>query len=181
MKHRYSSYMAIAIAAVVAAGCSAPKILARSDWQPQPITVDGSPDDWPQPLRYSNVDTKLAYSISNDNDKLYFCIMTTDRGIQTKIMFGGMQIRVDVPGKDDVPATLLYPIPGRIAFPKKPDPKSTGSPTPIDRQKLMAEANTLQVSGFPFSVDASELPLINKYAVSMKVDLTASSSIGMPR
>ena len=165
---------AIIIACIVLLGCSGSKNLAVSDWQSQPIVVDGNADEWQQPLRYANSDTKLNYSISNDDGKLYFCFINSDRREQTKMMMGGIQIRIDAVGKDDTPVTLLYPIPGRITFPdrsKETDSGNTNGPR-FDRQQLMSEANTLQVSGFPFAKESTELPLINKFGVNVATSFT---------
>lgn len=167
MKILYFNRMAAAIGCIVLLGCSGSKNLAVSDWQPQPVVVNGNADDWPQPLRYANSDTKLNYSVSNDDGKLYICIITSDRRTQTKIMMAGLQIRIDAAGKDDTPVTLLYPIPGRVTFPNRSKENDNNNAPHVDRQQMMSEANTLQVSGFPFAKELTELPLINKFGANV--------------
>ena len=156
--------LAAAAMVVVAGGCSGSKTLASSEWRSDAVTVDGNPDEWQQPLRYANSATGLSYSISNDNDKIYFCFTTTDGRALRKMTMGGLQIQIEAP--DVSPVTFLYPIPGTIK-PEKNPPKEQPPQKKAGEWQLSEQATSLQVSGFPFAQAATELPLMNKYGANV--------------
>lgn len=174
MKTYYSTCLAFAAITIIsiAAGCSGAKTLATSTWQSQPVVIDGNMDDWQQPLRYANADTRVNYSFTNDGEKLYLCLLTVDRRAQSKIMLGGLQIKIQdaSAGKDEKVATLIYPIGGSITFPK-PDKDADPNKRP-DMQQIIGQASSLQVSGFPFAQVETELPLLNKYGVNVAMNFT---------
>jgi hypothetical protein len=176
MKLLNPNRLTVIISCIVMLGCSGPKSLTSSPWQSKPIVVDGSADEWEQPLRYMNSDTKLNYSVSNDGQKLYFCFISADRRSQIKTIMGGLQIRVEGSDKGKTTTTLLYPIPGRIKFPARPK-DGDNSAQQFDRQQLMMEANSMQVSGFSFAKETTELPLINKYGVNVAATFTTDDRL----
>jgi hypothetical protein len=163
MKSLYSIALAMAVIFAVAVGCAGSKrVLASSEWRSQTVTVDGMPDDWQQPLRYANIATGLNYSISNDNEKLYFCITTNERRSLAKMTMGGLQIQVEAAGM--TPAYMLYPIPGTVQPAK---PKKGQEENKKKDWQLSEEATSLQVAGFPFAQATTELPLINKFGANV--------------
>jgi hypothetical protein len=166
MKSRSFSILGTAIIFAVAGGCSASKTIATSEWRSQSVVVDGKPDEWQLPLRYANAATGLNYAISNDDQNLYFCFTTSDRRALAKITMGGLEMQIAA--ADMKPVTLLYPIPGTIKPEKNPPKGQEQNKKP--EFKLSDEANSLQVSGFPFAQAATELPLINKYGVRVGTD-----------
>lgn len=168
MKSRSITSLIALIILAIAGGCGGSKIPATSEWRSKTMIVDGKADEWQQPLRYANSATGLSYSIVNDDEKLYFCFATSDGRALAKIMRGGLQMQVAAPGMQ--PVTLLYPIPGTIR-PEKNPPKGqdTGKKNPGD-YKLSEHATSLQVSGFPFAQATTELPLMNKFGVSVATE-----------
>lgn len=169
MKAAYPILLVILLCA-----CSSSKTFVSTEWQQKPVVVDGIADEWQQPLRYANSDTQLNYSVTNDANKLYFCFMTTDPRVTGKIAMGGIQIRVAFPGTESRPATLIYPIAGRVNFPAHPkdkDGKAQPARGPM-KFDLTGEAGTMQVSGFPFAQETTELPLLNNLGISVATNST---------
>lgn len=73
------------------------------------IEPDGSAADWPMPLRYTNSQYTLSYSITNDNRNIYVCIMTSDPEMRHRIMKAGMTVYFDPKGKQKKKMALVYP------------------------------------------------------------------------
>ncbi|MEJ0034141.1 MAG: hypothetical protein WDO15_29125 [Bacteroidota bacterium] len=164
MKSLYLIALAMAVIFAIAVGCSgAKRVLASSEWRAQTVTVDGNPDDWQQPLRYANIATGLSYSISNDDEKIYFCITTNERRGLAKMTMGGLQLQVEAAGTK--PAYILYPIPGTV----KPEKQSKKGQQENKKKEwqLSEEATSLQVAGFSFAPTVTELPLINKFGANV--------------
>lgn len=153
----------MAVIFAIAVGCSgSKKILASSEWRTQTVSVDGKTDDWQMPLRYANTATGLSYSISNDDQRIYFCITTSERRPLAKITMGGLQFQVEAAGVN--PAYMLYPIPGTVQ-PEKP--KKGQEENKKKDWQLSEDATSMQVAGFPFAQSPTELPLINKYGANV--------------
>lgn len=85
----------------------------QASWQTKPIVADGIPDEWNLPLRYYDSKSGLQYNITNDEDALYFCIRATEQKAQRSILSAGMDIKMDVTGKNKETADVKFPLPGR--------------------------------------------------------------------
>jgi len=66
-----------------------------SNWQKQPLTIDGSDSDWVRPLPGIEATEKLTYAMTNDADNLYVLISTKDPAEQNKILSGGMTVWIN--------------------------------------------------------------------------------------
>jgi len=91
-------------------GCRSSRSDRSSDgntalWQQQPLTIDGSDDDWIKPLPYQNKKEQLSYAISNDRDNIYIMLTTGSRQVQQKIIQGGLTVWFNTQAeKDEAPA-----------------------------------------------------------------------------
>jgi len=74
----------------------------------QPIIIDGKINDWPLPLLYYNAETKLSYSIRNDDSAFYFCIRATEETTQMRLARVGFQLSIDPNGKKKQKFNLVY-------------------------------------------------------------------------
>jgi hypothetical protein len=81
----------------------------KAAWITSPVKVDGNGNEWTNPLRYYDADTKLSFAFANDDKNLYLCFQTNDNLNQMKIMHAGMQISLNVKGSHT--ATINFPIP----------------------------------------------------------------------
>jgi hypothetical protein len=74
----------------------------------QPIIIDGKINDWSLPLQYFNAETKLNYSITNDDSAFYFCIRATEENTQMRLTQFGFQLSIDPNGKKKQKFNLIY-------------------------------------------------------------------------
>jgi len=98
---------------VVNSGCS-PKLLPDGHFQDTKVVVDGNINDWGLPLRYSNPEYNMQYSVTNDDKNIYVCIYTKDETFKKRILKTGMSICFDPKGEKDKKMSLVFPV-------KKPD------------------------------------------------------------
>ncbi len=77
-------------------GCIGAPQLA-SPWTSSGIQVDGSDVDWSH-RRYVLEAVPLTLSVANDAEFFYLCAVTTDRGLQMRILGSGMELWVDPKG-----------------------------------------------------------------------------------
>ena len=73
-----------------------------------PAQVTGTP--WPVP-QGEDKKTSLAYAIGNDETNLYLRFQTVDPVSQMKILRSGLEMEITVPGKENAPVFLKYPVP----------------------------------------------------------------------
>lgn len=91
---------------VLALNSCAPKVYQSVDWQTKPVVVDGSMDEWPNPLRFYDSNSKVNYAISNDRKNIYFCFKVVDKAMQMRIMHAGMTIKIDTAGGKKFPISI---------------------------------------------------------------------------
>jgi len=97
--------------------CSPKLHVSKSTWQGTPITVDGSSADWTLPLQYSDPDTKVNYSVSNDQNNLYIFIESNEDATVTGITKNGFQVWIDTTGRKNHQVGILCPFPQRAENP----------------------------------------------------------------
>jgi len=93
---------------MVLTSCS-PKLIYKSQWQSAPVIIDGSVSEY-QDFRFYNKETKMFYSLYNDNANLYVCLKTNDEAMQMKIMKVGMEIWIDTLEKSKEQNGILFPL-----------------------------------------------------------------------
>ena len=136
---------------VLAAGCS--KTIYPSAWQPTPVTTDGKIDDWTLPLPYYDTDTRLNYTITNDDKNLYICFRTADVQAQMKLLKAGFTLWIDTKGKKNQLTGIRYPLPQSL-LPDHGENLSTSSPRGEKRdmskvgQRLLASQKQMELIGF---------------------------------
>jgi hypothetical protein len=91
------------------AACAPQPVIFENNWQNHPVKVDGKATEWEIPLQYYDNDTKLNYTITNDDSNLYYCIRITDDKQEMRVMKAGMQVRIDTSGKKADGAIVEYP------------------------------------------------------------------------
>lgn len=90
-------------------GCS-PKLMPEGHYQVTQIVVDGKITDWGLPLRFSNPEYTMQYSITNDDKNIYACIYTKDQSFQKRILKAGINICFDPKGEKDKKMSLVFPV-----------------------------------------------------------------------
>src|SRR5579872_422121 len=99
MQLRYSLYGIAALSLILSTACRSSRGSSgetpAATWQQQPLTIDGSDNDWTKPLPgYSNSE-RVSYAVSNDNRDVYILISAKDPQEQQKIIQGGMTVWVN--------------------------------------------------------------------------------------
>lgn len=87
-------------------GCSSSEVLLSGAVESQ-INVDGNHEDWNGKLIYQE-DEKLAIGFQNDEENLYFCLVTSNKSDVMKIMSLGLTIWFE-PESDEQVIGLQYP------------------------------------------------------------------------
>lgn len=77
----------------------------------QPVKVDGNLKEWNENFQAYNKQTKLFYTISNDDKNLYLVVRSTDMQTSNKIAAGGITFIINTEGKkkDKDAFKLTYP------------------------------------------------------------------------
>jgi hypothetical protein len=146
------------------------------------ITIDGKPDEWPQPFRYYEGTTKLQFAFSNDTGNLYICLKITDEVTQLRLFNSGLNIWVDPKGKKKEAVGLFFPIaqarePGEGGGQKRHhqggDESGDQATQKTDQFRLRRHARaqqlTLHIKGF-MGVPEQVLPLENSFGISAAFD-----------
>ena len=76
-----------------------PDVQAGAVWANSPLKVDGKLVDAAEPFQAYNKNTKLFYTLSNDDKNLYLAVKSTDGGNNNKILMGGITFSVNASGK----------------------------------------------------------------------------------
>lgn len=63
----------------------------------KPIIIDGKSDDWAGHLLYYR-NEKLTLGVSNDNDFVYLCVMSSDQSVYRTILMRGLTVWFDTTG-----------------------------------------------------------------------------------
>lgn len=92
-------------------------------WQGAPLTIDGKADEWGNPLRYYDKNSKLFYEIKNDRKNIYIAFKANENDIIMRAKQRGIKIAMDTAkGKDDYPTSITFPFRKRPIMPMgKPD------------------------------------------------------------
>jgi len=124
-----------------------------SDWQAQPITVDGDSKDWPSPYPNSDGKAQVAYATSNDKENLYVTVETGDVMTELKILRAGMTVWIDTGGGKKQTMAINYPLPAEIRdMQMENNPVQQQAVQSMDHEKRMQErarnavANAIQLS-----------------------------------
>ncbi len=99
------------------AGCTH-KLAPAGHFQSSPVVADGIPDEWSQPLRFSNENYTLQYNVTNDSKNIYVCILSRDETTILRMLRTGMTIYFDPKGEKNKDIGLHFPLR------KQPDPAS---------------------------------------------------------
>ena len=151
-------------------------------WEPKPITIDGSPEDWPQPFNYYDGNTKLQFTFANDTANIYVCLKITDDPTQLRLFNGGLGIWIDPKGKKKEAMGISFPLKGDASqgpsggsggrhkkaggVESEPDPSAQKSDALRLKQHAFLTQLTLRVKGF-VGLPEQVLPLKNDFGLNV--------------
>jgi len=95
--------------ALLFASCSH-QLAPPGHYQNEPITIDGNINDWVLPLRFSNADYTMHYSVTNDDKNIYICVYSKSQTWQRRMLKSGMSIYFDSKGEKNKTCALIFPI-----------------------------------------------------------------------
>ena len=130
--------------------CSCSHQLAPAGhYQSEAISIDGNMNDWILPLRFSNPDYTMHYSVTNDDKNIYICLYSKNQAYQKRMLKGGMSIYFDSKGEKNKECALIYPV-KKIAEGADHTP---GSPTQYSDYKitiaqLISQSDYYNTTGF---------------------------------
>lgn len=153
-------------------GCVS-KTTYQSAWQSKPVQADGRADEWQIPLRFYDADTRLNYSVSNDDEKLYIVARVVDELSQAKVMQNGLQIYIDTSGKKNKQVALLYPNPDRSAD-EPVNSGGSGKNMEEVKKKFSSQAMQMQLAGFKPGIP-DYLPPQNEYGINVNINWDANN------
>jgi hypothetical protein len=161
-------------------GCS-PKAAFQTSWQTKPVTVDGDPSEWFIPLRFYDADTKLNYTLSNDDEKIYLCVRIVDELSQAKVIRNGLNIWFDTLAKRNKACGILFPVPDKGADEYQTDGgsggggghhsggKRGGGDVDAVKKKFLRQANQMQLLGFKKGIPDYLAPE-NEYGINVSIN-----------
>ncbi|MDN3581079.1 hypothetical protein [Mucilaginibacter flavus] len=148
---------------------------------PPNVTVDGSPKEWGDSLRYFNAEKKYNYSLANDKTMLYAAIKLADKPDQMRALNAGITLSIDTKGKKKETYSLTFPLaePGtKPDFGKKPDDNT--EVTQRDRDDLMRERMTklrnIKVVGFS-DIEGDMITTSNTYGIKAAIDYDVEGNL----
>ncbi len=103
------SYSLLIVCISLFSGCSH-QLAPAGHYQNEAIIVDGNINDWVLPLRFSNPDYTMHYSVTNDDKNIYICVVTKNQAYQKRMLKSGMDIYFDVKGEKNKQCALIYPV-----------------------------------------------------------------------
>jgi hypothetical protein len=114
--------------------------MPEGHFQDTRIVMDGKINDWGLPLRFSNPEYNMQYSVTNDDKNIYICVYSKDESFKKRILKAGMSICFDPKGEKDKKMNLVFPV-------KKPDDPAenrNGEPIRYSDTKAVEEQLLLQ-------------------------------------
>ncbi|HXB12055.1 MAG TPA: hypothetical protein VNZ45_08730 [Bacteroidia bacterium] len=164
---RIGIYAAFALV-VFFTGCASKALVCDNNWQDKPITVDGKANEWETPLRYYNEDTKLNYTLTNDDSNLYYCIRITDDREENRILSAGMQVWIDTSGNKAKQIGIQYPYDQM-----KTKTSSDSSKITSANNHSSGYAKEMRLSGFIPPIGGS-MQVPNMYGINVAISKDAS-------
>jgi hypothetical protein len=119
--------------------CS-PKLMPEGHFQDTHIVIDGKINDWGLPLRFSNPEYSMQYSVTNDDKNIYICVYSKDESFKKRILKAGLSICFDPKGEKDKKMSLVFP----VKKPDDPPENRNGEPIRYSDNKAVVEQLLLQ-------------------------------------
>lgn len=98
----------ISMIAAIAMGCSS-QLKLNSNWRQQEITVDGEQTEWQDAMTFFEK-KNVSIGIANDEDFLYICLVSTDRGLLRQMMGMGFTLWFDPEGGTEKIFGIRFPL-----------------------------------------------------------------------
>jgi len=136
--------------------------LITTKWANRPIQADGLLNDWQDSLSSYNEETRLHYSLSNDDTNIYLALKSTSKEDLSRILARGISFSANIEDKKKDPATVIFPVldrtPGKNSNNKE-------QPEMEEMQKrVLSKIKDIKVTGFKEIIDGG-ISLQNSYGI----------------
>ena len=121
--------------------------ISKSVFISQKIVVDGNSDEWKKPFDFYNSEARLMFSLANDSNTLYICILNTERPNQMRMLTRGMKVSIVTKGQKKYNASILYPISEDKTETNKIEPGSRADKI-IMRNNFLKNKRNMKTTGF---------------------------------
>lgn len=134
----------------------------KTKWAESPMLIDGILSDWTDSLDLYSSETKLYYSIANDQENIYIAVKNTSAENLSKILARGISFTANYERNKKNPPTITFPILDRTPGKKQieteePDPKEI-------QRRIISKIKEIRVEGFDELVDGG-ISLYNTYGI----------------
>ncbi len=136
--------------------------LIATKWAKQPVLADGSLKDWPDSLTSYNEETRLHYSLANDETNIYLALKSTSKEDLSKILAGGISFSANIEDKKKDPATVIFPVLDRTPG-KNRNVKEQPEMEEMQR-RVLSRIKDIKVTGFKEIIDGG-ISLQNSYGI----------------
>jgi hypothetical protein len=179
----------ISISIILFLSTCSPKAMYQTSWQTKPVVVDGDPSEWFIPLRFYDADTKLNYTLSNDDEKIYLCVRIVDELSQAKVIRNGINIWFDTLAKKNKQCGILFPVPDKGGDEYQSDGATGGGGShhrgdgsgkhgsgdnDAIKKKFLRQANQMQLIGFKKGIPDYLAPE-NEYGINVSINWDANN------
>lgn len=169
-----------------------PNIQQSSIAASAPLKVDGKPDANVNFLAF-NTNTRLYYTLLNDNKNLYLTLKAEEKAAIRKVMLGGITITFNTSGKKKSKdaAAITFPViapptPGtrqrrggmiehRMGRPEMSDNKADSAALSETRKKQLASFNEIKVSGI--NIPDSIISIYNRFEIKAAINFDDQGSL----
>ncbi|MFI5141286.1 MAG: hypothetical protein ACHQII_02920 [Bacteroidia bacterium] len=176
-------FAVISISLVFFFSACSPKALYQTTWESTPVVADGDPKEWRIPLRFYDSDTKLNYTLSNDDERIYLCVRIVDELSQAKVIRNGLNIWFDTLAKKNKQCGILFPVPdkGRDEYQtdgasgdgdgghNRGGGKRGGGDVDAVKKKFLRQANQMQLINFKKGIPDYLAPE-NEYGINVSIN-----------
>lgn len=141
-------------------------------WQPEQVIIDGDMSEWSNPLMFVDKETKLAYSINNDESNIYLCFKAVDEITKMKLLKVGMTISIDTTGKKKQSISINYPLKGEGIERQTETPNLIGVKPDMEeiKRKFKQKPQNMVLGGFKSGNGLSMLQNENGVVVKLGWD-----------
>ena len=154
-------------------GCT--KTIYPTAYQTTPVTVDGDLKDWNLPLQYYDEESRLNYSLSNDEQNLYICVRAVDQQSQLKMIHAGFNVWIDTTGKRNQTVGIRFPLDEKLLPHHTPEHREKGKMPDMNNlmSKMVLEQSQMQLLGFK-NANNGVSPLHNESGISAAIKWDSS-------
>ncbi len=109
MMRKYLPFFVLMCTAFLICSCSH-NLAPVGHYQGDPVTIDGNISDWSLPLRFSNPEYTMHYSVTNDDKNIYICVLSKSQTYQRRMLRSGLNIYFDAKGEKNKTCALVFPV-----------------------------------------------------------------------